>query len=521
MDAYESKQAFSTRKSQPSSVSEKNNGRTVSSRYKSPTPRRFPSPNTTRSVTPSATGQKRAVSTGRRPATPPSPPSPTTPVHETSVYTGLAAPKASGNKLPESLWPSRMRSLSVAFQSNTFSMPVVKKEKPPPQAVYDRTLKPSLNVSSPTYRKATPERKRSPLKGKNLTDQSENSKPLDGLHSRLIDQHRWPSRTSNSNVVNKSIDLADESTKKIITPNIRRVSNLVSSTSLEKNGGFVSPSSPNKSSGVTRGVSPSRARVMSSAPSRGVSPSHMRPPSRGISPNHMRPSSPSRQLCDSNTVSVLTFVADMKKGKNVATRIEDAHHLRLLYNRQVQWQFVNAGAENVLNSQKVTAEKSLISAQRTISRLQDSIAAKRINICQLKLQLKLYLALNQHISYLNQWCSIEREHDFALHGAIEDLQASTLRLPVTGFATGNIRSVKSAIYSAIQVMQAVGSSIQSTLSRLERANWLVYELSTVAAQERFLLDQCGALMASASSLQVEEKSLRTHVVQLKQDIKSL
>ncbi|KAI3811339.1 hypothetical protein L1987_21060 [Smallanthus sonchifolius] len=507
MDAYESNQAFNTLK--PRSFPEKNNGRVVDSRHKSPAPRRFPSPSTTRTVTPSAPVSKRAVSTGRRPpATPPSPPSPTTPVHDTSVYTELAARKGGGNKLPESLWPSRMRSLSVAFQSNTFSMPVSKKEKPSPQVVYDRALKPSSNVSSPTYRKPTPERKRNPLKGKNLTDQSENSKPLDGLHSRIIDHHRWPSRTASSNVLNKSIDLPNESIKKIITPNLRRMSSVGSSTSLEKNGGFLSPSSPNKSSGATRGVSPSRTKVMNSAPS------------RGASPNHMRSSSPSRQLCNSNTVSVLTFVADMKKGKKVANRIEDAHHLRLLYNRQVQWRFVNACAESVLSSQKVTAEKSLISAQRTISRLQDSVAAKRINICQLKMQLKLYLALNQHIAYLNQWCSIEREHNFALHGAIEDLQASTLRLPVTGFATANIQSVKSAVYSAIQVMQTIGSSIQSTLSRLEGTNWLVYELATVTAQERALLDQCEALMASASSLQVEEYSLRTHLVQLKQDLKS-
>ncbi|KAK9055177.1 hypothetical protein SSX86_026259 [Deinandra increscens subsp. villosa] len=508
MEAYESNQAFNNL-TPPPSFPEKNNGRIVGgSRYKSPTPRRSPSPNTTRTVTP-----KRAVSTGRRPPAA-TPPSPTTPVHDTSVYAELAARKCGGgNKLPESLWPSRMRSLSVAFQSNTFSMPVTKKEKPPPQAVYDRTLKPSSNVSSPTYRKSTPERKRSPLKGKTLIDQSENSKPnskqLDGMHSRIIDQHRWPSRTANSNVLNKSIDLSDQSIKQMITPNLRRVSNLVSSTSLDKNGGLLSPSSPNKPSGVMRGVSPSRARVTTSAPS------------RGVSPNHMRPSSPSRQLCNSGTVSVLTFVADMKRGKSVTIRIEDAHHLRLLYNRQVQWRFVNACAESVLNSQNMTAKKSLISTQRTISRLQDLVAAKRINICQLKMQLKLYLVLNQHIAYLNQWCSIERDHSFALHGAIQDLQASTLRLPVTGFATSNIQSLKSAVYSAIQVMQTVGSSIQSTLSRLEGTNWLVFELATVAAQERSLLDECEALMASASSLQVEEYSIRTNLVQLKQDLKSL
>nr|XP_043622325.1 QWRF motif-containing protein 4 [Erigeron canadensis] len=528
MDVYESNQALETTRN-PELLHVKNHGilhhpltREGGSRYKSPTPRRFPSPSVTRTVTPPpaaapATAPKRAVSTGRRLAV--TPPSPTTPVHDTSVYTELAARKASGgSKLPESLWPSRMRSLSVAFQSNSYSMPVSKKEKPPPQAVYDRTLKPSSNVthkqpvSSPTYRKATPERKRSPLKGKSNIDQSENSKPLDGLNSRLVDQHRWPSRTV-SNVLNKSIDLSTETIKNITSPNLRRmslpgdrnrpqrISNLVSSSSLEKNDGSLQ-SSPNNLTSGSRGVSPSRTRAMISAPS------------RGVSPNRMRSSSPSKQLCNSNnTVSVLTFIADIKKGKNVANRIEDAHHLRLLYNRQVQWRFVNANSEAMMNSLKITAEKSLINAQRTMSQLQDLVAAKRINICQLKLQLKLYLALNHQIAYLNQWSSIEREHGFSLHGVIEDLQASTLRLPVTGCAMANIQSVKSAVYSAIQVMQTIGSSLQSTLSRLEETNWLVSELSTVIAQERALLDECESLMASTSSLQVEEYSLRTNLVQ--------
>lgn len=364
MDVCESNIVLDTRK--PQAFPGKNNGRIqqpstgeVGCRYKSPISRRFPIPNTTTTITPPAPVPKRAVSTGRRSS------SPTTPVHDTIIYTELAVRKTTngGNKLQESLWPSRMRSLNVAFQSNTYSMPVSKKEKPPPQAVYDRTLKLSSNVthkqtissssSSPTYRKTTtPERKRSPLKRKNTIDHHhnhlENAKPL-------VDQYRWPSRFG-SNVLNKSIDLSDESKRTFTTPNLRRMSlpdesinkhqrvtNLVSSNSLEKNSGSL-PSSPNKSSGGSRGVSPSRTRTMVSAPS------------RGISPSHMRPSSPSRQLCNSNTVSVLTFISDMKKGKNVANRIEDAHHLRLLYNRQVQWRFVNASSEAMLSSQKLTAE---------------------------------------------------------------------------------------------------------------------------------------------------------------------
>ncbi|KAL4571353.1 hypothetical protein LXL04_018111 [Taraxacum kok-saghyz] len=529
MDVYESNQALETRK---------NNGRihreiSSSSRYKSPTPRRFPSPNARTTVTSTSTSttsapiSKRAVSAGRRlrPETPPSPSppasTPSTPVHDTSIYTDLAARKASSSKLPESLWPSRMRSLNVAFQSNAFSMPISKKEKPPPQVIFDRTLKPSSNVgykptvTPPTYRKATPERNRSPLKGKNTIDHLENSKPFD-----RFDHHRWPNRTgSNSNVLAKNNDLPGSPvTPKSTNDSPRKISSLshnphrVSNVFAEKNAvrsQSPRPSSPNK---LLRGVSPSRTRALNSAPPPPP------PTARAVTPNRLTSSTQSR---NSSAVSVLTFVADIKKGKKVANRIEDAHNLRLLYNRQIQWRFVNAGAEATLNSQKLTAEKSLLNAQRTTSRLQDSVTAKRVKIDQMKLQLKFYLILITQIGYLNQWFSIEREHNLALHGAIEDLKACTLRLPVTGWATANIESVKSAVYSAIQVMQMIGSSLQSTLPNLEGTNWVVSELATVAAQERGLLDQCEALLTCASSLQVEEYTLRTHLIQLKQDMKSL
>lgn len=35
------------------------------------------------------------------------------------------------------------------------------------------------------------------------------------------------------------------------------------------------------------------------------------------------------------------------------------------------------------------------------------------------------------MTYLNEWASIEKEHKLALSGANEDLESSTLRVPVT------------------------------------------------------------------------------------------
>jgi hypothetical protein len=443
MDVCESEQALRKHTAvgtprPPLVPAEKNNAvttrrlrtREVSSRYKSPSPatpaspRRFLSPNVTRTL-PSPSSHlvpKRAVSAERkRPSTPPSPSRPSTPVHDSAVDIQLSSRRIGNGRSPESLWPSTMRSLSVSFQSDSISIPICKKEKPV-NTSSDRTLRPSSNVAhkqveTPTVpRKPTPERKRSPLKGKNAPDQSENSRPVDGLHIRLIDQHRWPSRIGgnvSSNALSKSVDLGDRAViKALSTPvpgiglsSMRRMvasngmgkplpksasdaARLLSvdgssrvgfeansiddntlrvlgppksvSTSLSDRTTLITPVVRSQSlpSPIARRPSPSRTLVVSSSFSKGVSPSRTRPstppPPRGISPSRLRPGSPSSQ--SHTTTSVLSFIADVKKGKKGASYIEDAHQLRLLHNRNLQWRFANARAEAVLYMQKVSTE---------------------------------------------------------------------------------------------------------------------------------------------------------------------
>ena len=399
--------------------------REVSSRYKSPsstTPsvaRRFPSPSLTRTLSaPSQVLPKRSQSAERRrPSFPPSPPNPSTPVQDSSVDVQFPSRRLStGGRLQESLWPSTMRSLSVSFQSDSISIPISKKEKTVNNVTYDRTLRPSSNVvhkqaETPAgSRKPTPERKRSPLKGKNSQDQSENAKPVDGIHSRLIDQHRWPSRiggkVSSNTSLNRSVDLTDKSVKTLSTPvgiglsSLRRTptpdsvikpsqisASDTAKLSLEESGvvsevnsvgdklqritgaqKLVASSLSDRISLVTSAVrsqslpstgsrpaSPSRTCI-----SRGGSPARTRPstPPTGVSPSRIRPSSVSSQV--NNSTSVLSFIADFKRGKKGASYIEDAHQTRLLYNRCLQWRFVNARAGAVLYIQKVTAEVGII-----------------------------------------------------------------------------------------------------------------------------------------------------------------
>ncbi|KAK4479459.1 hypothetical protein RD792_014973 [Penstemon davidsonii] len=510
--------------------------REISSRYKSPTPsmaagpKRCPSPSASRtSSTSTVSAPKRAISAERkrpsRPLSPPSP-SPSTPIRDASAEMLLASRKIAGNKLPDSLWPSTMRSLSVSFQSDTISVPVSKREKQVSHTPSDRTLRPSSNVAqkqgeTPVSRKPTPERKKSPLKGKNSSDQSENSKPVDGIHARLVDQHRWPSRTTCkvSTALNRSIDLTDKERKSSSlwlsgtnTPSLRRLSldgtskhlqktssDLLMKISREESGkAMLNGCSVDDISGLIKKAGSSSSldrkqlanaaaralslptpvsRPPSPSVSRGVSPSRAKavnPSSRGPSPARVRPSSPSRQ--PQSSTSVLSFIADIKKGNKAANHIEDVHQLRLLYNRHLQCRYANARSDAAMHHQKVKAE----------------------------------------LTCLDEWASIERDHTNSLTCAIQDLQASTIRIPVTGGARGDIEGVKAAVCSAVDVMQAMGSSLFSILSRVEGMNSLVSELADVAAHERAMLDECESLLSSTTALQVEEKSLRTHLLQMKQ-----
>ncbi|CAD5319349.1 unnamed protein product [Arabidopsis thaliana] len=563
----------------PLAPSEKNNvgsvtrrARTmeVSSRYRSPTPtktRRCPSPIVTRTA-PSSSPEsflKRAVSAERNRG----PSTPTTPVSDVLVDLPVSSRRLSTGRLPESLWPSTMRSLSVSFQSDSVSVPVSKKEKPHVTSSTDQTLRlSSSNIAhkqqsetTSVTRKQTPEKKRSPLKGKNVSPgQSENSKPMDGSHSMLIPpQHRWSGRIRG----NRSFDLGDKAVRRVSLPLSNKSSRHKKSSSditrlfsCYDNGRLeVSSSTTSEDSSSTeslkhfstsslprlhpmsapgsRTASPSRSSFSSSSssnsrgmsPSRGVSPMRglspvgnrslvrsSTPPSRGVSPSRIRQTAQS----SSTNTSVLSFIADVKKGKK-ATYIEDVHQLRLLYNRYSQWRFANAGAEGVSYVQSLIAEETLYNVWHAISDLRDLVTTQRICLQQLKLEIKLRSILNDQMVCLEDWAMVEREHISSLAGAIGDLEANTLRLPLAGGTKADLGSLKLAMSSALDVMQSMGSSIWSLHSQMEEMNKLVSDLAVIAKTENFLLDKCENLLASTAVMEIEERSLKTHLIQKKQE----
>lgn len=389
--------------------------RSVASRYKSgmsstpvstpSSPRRYPSPNA--GHTSLATGlslPKRSQSAERRrPTTPssrfsasPSPSRPSTPASPSSRSTTPVRDRGTemcstpqrllSNRAPNGLWPS-IRSLSSSFQSESVVIPVSKREKLVVNSL-DRGNKSPGNVA--------PERKRTPLRGRNSSDQSENSKPLETSNAKVMDQHRWPGMLGgrlSTNALSRSVDLSDKLGRSFLTvasqgdspkrtnpsPDIatrvtqlslsemaERLSN-VGDGILERDAKSVvnlsSPTSVRHSSvtrssktqsllipGSRRPSSPSKVLSTPSSTARGM-----------LSPVRSRPSTPI--LLSSNvpsrvggTPSVLNYIVDVRKGKKNSNHVEEAHQLRLLYNANLQWRFVNAQAVKTLSNQKMSAE---------------------------------------------------------------------------------------------------------------------------------------------------------------------
>ncbi|CAI0451738.1 unnamed protein product [Linum tenue] len=236
--------------------------------------------------------------------------------------------------------------------------------------------------------------------------------------------------------------------------------------------------------------------------------SAMATPARGMSPSRMRNSmgSAASNFGNTSTLSILSFGADLKRVKGGETRLVEVHHLRILYNRLLQWRFVNARADASLSVQSSNAEKSLHCAHVATTRLRESVRTKRTELQWLRHNLKLITVLRGQMQYLEAFALMEQNYSCSLSGAIEALQASTLRLPVVSGARADTQNVKDAIYSAVDVMQAMGSSLRSLLAKVGEMNSLVSELGSMSAKELSSLDECRDLLATLSAIQVSSLS---------------
>ncbi|GJN33965.1 hypothetical protein PR202_gb22596 [Eleusine coracana subsp. coracana] len=504
--------------------SEKHNafvGKDVASRYKTDLAvatktKRCTSPSLGRtSATDGTTVPKRAVSADRRrPSTPSTPSSrvsrpstplsrSVTPVRDTITELPKSSKRIASTRAPDGLWPA-MRNLSSSFQSE--SVAANSKHKLVSGSSLDRS---KGEVSALT------ERKRSPFRRKNVGEQCENDQPSEEPPKRVTERHRWPAMIGGQvpkNLMSRSIDPSDKANRPVPVSNTSRgfsprkmsaSEGKGSNQSLDEvarrlaiqasrrddkvdSGSNINSQKTERSKSVSR---PNRTVTFPvpvlhrpSSPSKVLSAASST--SRSFqSPSRVRPSTPSRSQSAGSiqsgvTSPIINYMVDAKKGKKNASQIENIHQLRLLYNRYLQWLFVNARAEDILSFQTTVVEITFLKCT----------------------------AVLVQIAYLEQWPALERENSIALFGATEALKASTLRLPVTSGAKVDPIGLKNAVSSAVDVMQGLGTSVCCMFSKVVDRASLVSELSVTGGQEKLMLDECRELLAIAAKLQVLNSS---------------
>lgn len=291
-----------------------------------------------------------------------------------------------------------------------------------------------------------------------------------------------------------------------VSPPLPRSNKLLSANRYLKDGPALSP----------RGLSPSpvRGAVRPSSPSKSVLLSSTSSPSRGMpSPTRTRSGMGSNSNLG-NTPSILSFAAETRRRNVGDDAIVDAHALRLLHNKYLQWRFANARADTAMLVQRETAQKSLYKSLVNTSKMRQSVICKQIEIQQLRQNLKLYTVLKNQIPYLKVWDQDERDHIVSLSGTIVSLESSTLRLPLVDGAKADVQSLKDALRSAADVMQTMTSLIRSLVTKVEHVNTLASELASTTSNERSMIDQCKDLLSILTHMEVQDCSLRTHALQM-------
>ncbi|KAK4779252.1 hypothetical protein SAY86_006780 [Trapa natans] len=389
------------------------------------------------------------------------------------------------------------RSLAVAFQGQSFSFQVSKiKPSPTPSSVRRGTperRRPTVNYASSAVECADKSSKLAGSAG-NVARALNEAIVLVGLNSNNSGLPTDVEVSSKRNTLLRS-DLQNEAFMGSDGESVT-ISDLT--PKLSKKTGFESPlSSPKEALNSRRYPSPAHRPVWPSSPTKISKPAALTPARNATS-----------------MPSILCFAADLRSGKIGENKVADAHELRLLYNRLLQWRFVNARADSSLRAQELDALRSLSSARFITSKLLNSVKTKRVQLQLQRHSLKLASTLRWQMESLEAWGAMDRDYSDSLFGAIDALRASTLRLPVVAGARAEIQKVKDAVVSAGDLMQAVLSSTSFFFTEVEEVNSLVLELVHAAAKENALLNQSRDLLAAVSGLQVKECSLVTHLVQL-------
>nr|XP_034572307.1 QWRF motif-containing protein 3-like [Setaria viridis] len=114
---------------------------------------------------------------------------------------------------------------------------------------------------------------------------------------------------------------------------------------------------------------------------------------------------------------------------------------------------------------------------------------------------------------LESWGQVEIEHAAALASTVSCTRAAVCRLPLTSGAKVSLPPLATILPQALELTLATKAMTRSFSPMAQDRALVISELVRVASEEKALLQEFLELLSRVSALQVEEQSLRCHLVQ--------
>ncbi|KAL1191397.1 Protein ENDOSPERM DEFECTIVE 1 [Cardamine amara subsp. amara] len=205
--------------------------------------------------------------------------------------------------------------------------------------------------------------------------------------------------------------------------------------------------------------------------------------------------------------------ADTKKQKKVLAQQADAHSLKLLQNRYLQWRFANANAEVKAQSQKAQAERMFYSLGLKMSELSESVQRKRIELQKLRRIKAVTEIVESQTPSLEQWAGLEEEFSTSLSETTQALLNASLRLPLDSKIKVETKELAEALTVASKSMEGIVQNIGHFVPKTQEMESLMSELARVSSREKASLEDCGVSLLKTHSSQIEECYLRSQLMQ--------
>ncbi|XP_026392359.1 QWRF motif-containing protein 3-like [Papaver somniferum] len=239
--------------------------------------------------------------------------------------------------------------------------------------------------------------------------------------------------------------------------------------------------------------------------------------------NMKPPNSPSKSKGVGNLISLGLEMFKSKKTSTSSTSNslghggigENAHQLRLLHNRWIQWRFMNAKADTVGAKRKSQAEKNLLNASTSLSNLRSSVVQKRTQFDKERLEFKLNTILKSQVKLLEAWGDMERQHHSAISETKDCLHSVVCRVPLVEGAKIDPQLASIALRQSTDLTASIKTMLFEFAPAAEKTGSLLSELAEAVSKEKLLLEECFELLGSVSTLEMQERSLKCNILQMK------